>query len=92
MPPAGVPMVASGMGHTMSATGLVLCPVVQARTLLSLAQAEFVLAVSAAGHQPPVLGRLVPARLPPGDAGDAGDAWAGGAATASGPFGPRGRS
>jgi hypothetical protein len=88
-PSADAPMVASGMGDAIPAAGLVPCPAVPVRTLLSLRPGEFVLAVNAPAGRPATFGRLVPARLPPAAAGTDGAADPPGSAAPGGP-GPRG--
>jgi hypothetical protein len=60
---------ASSSAHAVSpavaaAPDLAPCPVIPARTLLTLGQAEFVLAVSAPRQRLITPGRMVPARLP----------------------------
>jgi hypothetical protein len=60
---AGQPPAAD-LGTAAPVRGLVPSPVVPARNLLALGQAEFVLAVSEPRQRLIALGRLVPARLP----------------------------
>jgi hypothetical protein len=58
------PMAPAPVVAVATAPDLVPCPVVPARALLALGQAEFVLAVSWPRQRLITLGRMVPARLP----------------------------
>jgi hypothetical protein len=74
LPGHGRAAARAGRTDALTAAGLVPYPVVPARTLLSLREGQFVLAASDPGPPRADISRVVPARLPSGNAPEAGAA------------------